>query len=81
MQTNRITICLNFNINVCINKLGGLSVGWNYSKGRSGRESYGLAGERRELVKGAGGGAGCCIDMGPSSEQLSESIENAVYFL
>ena len=39
--------------------IGGLSVGWNNYYCSCGRESYGLAGERRELGKGAG--RGCCV--------------------
>ena len=37
--------------------------------GLGGRESYGCAGERRELGKGAGRGVAVKIDMGLSQEQ------------
>ena len=39
--------------------LGGLSVGWYKHSCRCGVEPYELAGERRELGKGAG--RGCCV--------------------
>ena len=62
-----------------LNRIGGLSVGWKLGLGLSGGDSYGLAGERRELGKGAGRGA-VRIRYGAMRDYLIEDSGTIMHF-